>query len=71
MVVADDGRQQGPARIKDVAARAGVSLKTVTNVVHQRPYVRDETQTVFLPLSKNWTIGPHSQGASSRAVVAT
>ncbi len=33
-----------PARIKDVAALAGVSLKTVTNVVHDRPYVRDETR---------------------------
>jgi LacI family transcriptional regulator, repressor for deo operon, udp, cdd, tsx, nupC, and nupG len=33
-----------PARIKDVAARAGVSLKTVSNVVHQRPYVRAETR---------------------------
>jgi LacI family repressor for deo operon, udp, cdd, tsx, nupC, and nupG len=33
-----------PARIKDVAARAGVSLKTVTNVVHERPYVKQETR---------------------------
>lgn len=33
-----------PARIKDVAARAGVSLKTVTNVVHERPYVRADTR---------------------------
>jgi LacI family repressor for deo operon, udp, cdd, tsx, nupC, and nupG len=33
-----------PARIKDVAARAGVSLKTVTNVVHERPYVAAETR---------------------------
>lgn len=33
-----------PARIKDVAALAGVSLKTVTNVVHQRPYVKDATR---------------------------
>lgn len=33
-----------PARIKDVAALAGVSLKTVTNVVHDRPYVKDETR---------------------------
>ena len=33
-----------PARIKDVAARAGVSLKTVTNVVHGRPYVRADTR---------------------------
>ena len=33
-----------PARIKDVAARAGVSLKTVSNVVHERRYVRAETR---------------------------
>ena len=33
-----------PARIKDVAALAGVSLKTVTNVVHERPYVRAATR---------------------------
>lgn len=33
-----------PARIKDVAAMAGVSLKTVTNVVHERPYVKQETR---------------------------
>lgn len=32
------------AGIKDVAARAGVSLKTVTNVVHERPYVSAETR---------------------------
>ncbi len=33
-----------PAGIKDVAALAGVSLKTVTNVVHERPYVKQETR---------------------------
>ena len=38
------GDPRRPARIKDVAALAGVSLKTVTNVVHQRPYVKDETR---------------------------
>ena len=27
-----------------MAARAGVSLKTVTNVVHERPYVKQETR---------------------------
>jgi len=36
--------QSKPARIKDVAALAGVSLKTVTNVVHERPYVKPETR---------------------------
>ena len=38
---AEPGR---PARIKDVAARAGVSLKTVTNVVHGRPNVGADTR---------------------------
>ena len=33
-----------PARIRDVAALAQVSLKTVTNVVHQRPNVKQETR---------------------------
>lgn len=33
-----------PATIKDVAARAGVSWKTVTNVVHGRPGVRPTTR---------------------------
>jgi DNA-binding LacI/PurR family transcriptional regulator len=37
-----------PARIKDVAARAGVSLKTVTNVVHQRSNVRESTRARVL-----------------------
>ena len=32
------------ARLKDVAALARVSLKTVTNVVHERPNVADETR---------------------------
>jgi len=29
-------------RLKDVAARAGVSIKTVSNVVNERPYVTDD-----------------------------
>lgn len=32
------------ASIKDVAARAGVSSKTVSNVLHDHPYVRGETR---------------------------
>ena len=49
MVPADDGpggssRPPKPASIKDVAALAGVSLKTVTNVVHARPYVSEQTR---------------------------
>ena len=30
--------------LKDVAARAGVSIKTVSNVVNDRPYVTDDTR---------------------------
>ena len=48
VVAIDNGDLQRPARIKDVAARAGVSLKTVTNVVHERPYVKDETRARVL-----------------------
>src|SRR3954462_5543825 len=33
-----------PARIRDVAARAEVSLKTVTNVVHGRSNVSPQTR---------------------------
>ncbi|HET6739166.1 MAG TPA: LacI family DNA-binding transcriptional regulator, partial [Kribbella sp.] len=33
---ASSGRPARPARLKDVAELAGVSLKTVTNVVHER-----------------------------------
>ncbi|MEV5963149.1 LacI family DNA-binding transcriptional regulator [Kribbella sp. NPDC051952] len=39
-----DSRPTRPARLKDVAELAGVSLKTVTNVVHERRYVKDETR---------------------------
>jgi LacI family repressor for deo operon, udp, cdd, tsx, nupC, and nupG len=39
-----DGRPARPARLKDVAELAGVSLKTVTNVVHERRHVKAETR---------------------------
>ena len=41
---AADGRPTRPARLKDVAELAGVSLKTVTNVVHERRHVKAETR---------------------------
>jgi DNA-binding LacI/PurR family transcriptional regulator len=37
-----------PARLKDVAELAGVSLKTVSNVVHEYPYVRAATRSKVL-----------------------
>lgn len=40
----EDASKRRQARIKDVAALAGVSLKTVTNVVHDRPCVADATR---------------------------
>ena len=39
-----DGRPTRPARLKDVAELAGVSLKTVTNVVHERRHVKADTR---------------------------
>lgn len=48
VVPAEDSAPTRRATIKDVAARAGVSLKTVTNVVHERPYVKDETRARVL-----------------------
>lgn len=35
----------GPARLKDVAVLAGVSVKTVSNVVNDYPFVRPATRT--------------------------
>lgn len=32
------------ATLKDVAARAGVSIKTVSNVIHDHPHIRDSTR---------------------------
>jgi len=50
-VVQDDGMteptgtsERRPARMKDVAAAAGVSFKTVSNVVHGKPNVGEETR---------------------------
>ncbi len=40
----DTPEPQRPARIKDVAALAGVSWKTVSNVVHDKPNVGQETR---------------------------
>jgi DNA-binding LacI/PurR family transcriptional regulator len=44
----DSPTRPGPARIQDVAAQAGVSLKTVTNVVHGRRHVSDDTRARVL-----------------------
>lgn len=40
----ENGLPARPARLKDVAELAGVSLKTVTNVVHERRHVKAETR---------------------------
>ncbi len=42
--VSGESTRTKPAGIKDVAALAGVSLKTVTNVVHDRPNVSPTTR---------------------------
>lgn len=56
-----------PARIKDVAARAGVSLKTVTNVVHKRPYVADETRRRVLEAIDDLGYRPSMAGRQLRS----
>jgi DNA-binding LacI/PurR family transcriptional regulator len=38
------GRRNGPPTIKDVASRAGVSWRTVSNVIHGHKYLRAETK---------------------------
>jgi DNA-binding LacI/PurR family transcriptional regulator len=49
-VMADEGGQSGTSRraglptIKDVASRAGVSWRTVSNVIHGHKYLRAETR---------------------------
>ena len=57
-----------PARIKDVAARAGVSLKTVTNVVHERPYVADDTRQRVLAAIADLDYRPSLVGRQLRGV---
>ena len=42
--VATVSTRRGPARLKDVAVRAGVSVKTVSNVVNEYPFVRAATR---------------------------
>lgn len=44
MTAPNPGKTSRPARIKDVAEMAGVSLKTVTNVVHERSNVKASTR---------------------------
>ena len=44
MAAPNPGNASRPARIKDVAEMAGVSLKTVTNVVHERTNVKASTR---------------------------
>ncbi len=40
-----NGRRGGAVTMHDVAARAGVSIKTVSNVVNGYPYIRESTRT--------------------------
>jgi LacI family transcriptional regulator, repressor for deo operon, udp, cdd, tsx, nupC, and nupG len=57
-----------PARIKDVAALAGVSMKTVTNVMHERPYVRGETRQRVLDAIEELDYRPSLAGRQLRGV---
>ena len=60
-----------PARIKDVAALAGVSLKTVTNVVHERPYVGTRPAPGSRRRSTSSNTNPRWWAGNCRAVAAT
>jgi DNA-binding LacI/PurR family transcriptional regulator len=55
-----------PARIKDVAAAAGVSLKTVSNVVHGRRNVGQETRQRVLAAISDLAYRPHPAGRQLR-----
>ncbi len=57
-----------PARLKDVAALAGVSMKTVTNVVHERPYVAGETRSRVLAAIAELDYRPSLAGRQLRGV---
>jgi LacI family transcriptional regulator, repressor for deo operon, udp, cdd, tsx, nupC, and nupG len=57
-----------PARLKDVAALAEVSLKTVTNVVHERPNVRDETRQRVLDAIATLDYRPSLAGRQLRGL---
>ncbi|WP_375430944.1 LacI family DNA-binding transcriptional regulator [uncultured Friedmanniella sp.] len=50
------------AGIKDVAALAGVSPKTVTNVVHERPYVKQTTRARVLAAIEDLDYRPSRAG---------
>lgn len=50
------------ARIQDVAELAGVSLKTVTNVTHGRPNVRDSTRAKVLAAIEELDYRPSQLG---------
>lgn len=52
----------GRARIHDVAQLAGVSLKTVTNVTHGRPNVRDSTRAKVLAAIEELDYRPSQLG---------
>lgn len=56
----------GLARLKDVAARAGVSLKTVTNVVHERPNVAPLTRDRVQQAIRDLDYRPSLAGRSLR-----
>ena len=54
------------ARLIDVAARAGVSIKTVSNVVNARPQVRESTRTHVQAAIDELGYRPHAIGRQLR-----
>ncbi|MCC5575373.1 LacI family DNA-binding transcriptional regulator [Microtetraspora sp. AC03309] len=55
-----------PARIQDVAQRAGVSWKTVSNVLHERANVRPETRARVLAAIEELNYRPSVAGRQLR-----
>lgn len=54
------------ARLIDVAARAGVSIKTVSNVVNAHPQVREDTRTRVQAVIDELGYRPHAIGRQLR-----
>jgi DNA-binding LacI/PurR family transcriptional regulator len=52
--------------LKDVAARAGVSIKTVSNVVNDRPYVTEQTRLKVLSAVEELRYRPNASARSLR-----
>lgn len=65
-VVKREDTDDMPAGLRDVALRAGVSIKTVSNVVHDYPHVRPETRARVQTAIKELGYRPNLSARSLR-----